>query len=138
MMAFLMRRASHFCSRLFRPAVGLSVVAYLVFALLSPMVLALQDNSAIPVCCRRAGLHHCVEMAVTIGKAPAVSSGQHCPQWPRMIAANHAPVFAMTAGLRAGVGLAPQDSIAIRNAEVTRIARERQLALRGPPISSLA
>jgi hypothetical protein len=137
-MAILMRRSPHFGSRLLRPVVGLSVVASLMFALLAPLVLISQNNSGIPVCCRRSGAHHCAEMAVTVGNTPAASSGQHCPEWPRMIAASHTPVFVMASAPGAVTGLAPQDSIATRNAKALRIARERQLALRGPPLSSLA
>lgn len=137
MMMAQMRRFLQPGWQFLRSFAGASLVVYLVFGLLSPMVLAAQDDAGVPVCCRRAGAHRCVTMTVP-GRQVAMSNGRHCSTWPDGLAASHGQMFALLHARTAGVGFAPQDSVAARNAEVLRIARERQLALRGPPALLLA
>jgi hypothetical protein len=122
-----------------RHLVALSAALYLVFALLSPLVIAVADGPRMPVCCRRAGMHHCAgTAAISAGDGAAVSNGQRCPMWPRTLAASHVQVFAASPAQKAPASLAPQDSVATNNSESRRTARQLQLALRGPPVSHLA
>jgi hypothetical protein len=50
-------------------------------SLLSPL-LASDSASNLPACCRRAGQHHCSDMAGTPSSGPAFRNTGHCPMYP--------------------------------------------------------
>jgi len=110
--------------------------AYFAFALLVPVLAAFQAESRLPICCRRGGAHHCqmADMGVlNIGNAVGVRADGHCPLWPHAAAVTLQQDFVMPAQQRLATAMLPAATLRLRNAELCRIARERQLQLRGPP-----
>jgi hypothetical protein len=107
---------------------------YFVLALLVPLLSAYGAESKVPLCCRRSGLHHCAGLA-RMGDGPAVSDANRCSQWPRAVAAQHRQEFSAQAGLALRAGAGADAMLRLRNAETSQMARERQFALRGPPVS---
>jgi hypothetical protein len=119
-----------------RPLLALSCVIYFTFALLAPMLSAFQAESRIPQCCRRNGAHHCMMNGVlNIGNAVGISSLDHCPMWPHALAPANTQPFAVSDLQSHTADLLPVSTLRVHNAELGRIARERQLSLRGPPPS---
>jgi hypothetical protein len=109
---------------------------YFAFALLVPMLAAFQAESRLPICCRRSGAHHCVMgmgYKLDIGNAVGVSSDAHCPLYPRSMGVAATQEFVLTGKRSLAASLLPVAVVRVRNAELSRIARERQLQLRGPP-----
>ena len=109
---------------------------------LGPLSVLLQadDESRLPACCRRHGMHHCAMAAsmtasrfVLPGSLPQAAAPMHCPMYPGSSAANTVPVYALIApasGLPAV--LAEAHSPAAGRA-VARLSQLRTRANRGPP-----
>jgi hypothetical protein len=105
--------------------------AYFAFALLVPMLAAFQAESRVPLCCRRHGAHHC-SMGMTLPGENVTTAG-HCPQWPRAVTTATTQDF-VTRSAQTSIATLPLVALVrVRNADAGRIARERQLSLRGPP-----
>ena len=105
------------------------------------MLAAFQAESHLPICCRRNGAHHCqmADMGVlNIGNAVGIRGDGHCPLFPRGVVAASAQDFVLTAQPSLATAMLPVATLRVRNAELSRIARERQLQLRGPPVVVIA
>jgi hypothetical protein len=52
------------------------------------------DESGLPACCRRHGVHHCAMGTQTIGET-SISASDCCPCWPHAVASTAAPLAAL-------------------------------------------
>ncbi len=138
-----------------RRSIAFAGLLYLVTLLCAPIFLAPQD-AKLPACCRRAGAHHCAMSAGTtampmaasasapdssaalLPAGPGISSASHCPAWPRSFATPHSQAFAPQPSAGISAALLSAATLRSRNDALARIARLRQLSLRGPPLPSLA
>ncbi len=106
---------------------------YFALALLAPVLFAYQAESQLPMCCRRNGAHHCMMGRMDVGPGAGVSATGHCPAWPHALRAANTQAFVTTQEQTSSATLLQVAVVRVRNAELGRIARERQLSLRGPP-----
>jgi hypothetical protein len=122
---------------------GFSIMLVLLFALapLAPALHASAEDSSLPACCRRNGVHHCALAARAAqtrdeaqrGSSPTVSAPSTCPYYPGPATLSTGPAPALAgsatvprAPLKAAITPAPR-SFAVGS----RPARSH--AGRGPP-----
>jgi hypothetical protein len=126
---------------------SLAILLVLFFGL-GPLAatLSADDESRLPACCRRHGVHHCaMSMRMTAAMAEAASGGKPtltapltCPYFPGYAVAPTTTILALAvspAGLP--VLLAQSHSPAAGRA-AARLSQLRTRAGRGPPASPLA
>jgi hypothetical protein len=118
-----------------RRALATLLMAVFSFSLISPALFAADPDSKLPLCCRRAGNHHCTLQADQRESGPAVKSAS-CPFYPT------ASVFpaTRTAGLpgMSGVvftGIVNHSAAVQRAATLCRSSYSRTGQKRGPPSS---
>ncbi|MFZ0591926.1 MAG: hypothetical protein WAM39_15785, partial [Bryobacteraceae bacterium] len=105
------------------------------FSPISPAVFALDEDSNLPACCRRAGKHHCAKAANQFEPAsgPAFNAGR-CSQFPAVqaVPANRTATLPGTA--RAIFSKLVSHPASCRQAEaICRISYSRTGQKRGPP-----
>jgi hypothetical protein len=135
-----------------RRALAFAGLLYLLTLLSAPIFLPAQD-AKLPACCRRAGAHHCAMNSMALASdsasasapdsasnspAPAITAVSHCPSWPRAFATPHSQAFAPQPSAGISAALLSAATLRTRNDALARIARLRQLSLRGPPPARLA
>jgi hypothetical protein len=118
---------------------------YLLALLFAPLWISAAQQSSLPACCRRAGAHHCAmsmgaesASAADSANSDVISGVSQCPSWPQGFAPSHSQAFILIPAITVLAALVPQASLRLRHATLSRIARIRQLSLRGPPLPSLA
>jgi hypothetical protein len=141
--ALFMRHAAHqrseFLRSLPRRALAAGGLLYLLVLLCAPLLLSAAQESSLPACCRRAGAHHCAMTAGTASSSEAaVSATSHCPSWPRGFAFAHMQAYAPRPASGLAGLLLLGASLRCRNDALSRIARLRQLSLRGPPALAIS
>ncbi len=97
--------------------------------------LGLGAQTQLPICCRRGGMHHCVEMEAmdaASGGAPAVR--MTCPAFPRMAAQAHTGVWSFDGRSKASTHLSVQLALAGQVEAGYRISSGRARQKRGPPV----
>jgi hypothetical protein len=93
------------------------------------------DDSKLPACCRKHGVHHCnMDSEAESPGQTTVSAANCCPRWPHTLASTVAPfaaIFTPAARSRSSIELrsAPQAAIA------AGISQRRTWPKRGPPAS---
>jgi hypothetical protein len=96
------------------------------------------DESNLPVCCRRGGAHHCMlvtSQRMRMDDGPAVSEKpQQCPYFPKSLpATQHAPLFLAPSAVFFSQTISHPTGTAQTRARL-RIARDRSRQKRGPPV----
>lgn len=110
------------------------LIALSGYSLAGPAVLAADDESSLPACCRRAGKHHC---AMTGGasesSAGPVLRSARCPLFPSAkVPANRIVTFAGSRPAMLWVLIGqPADHAEVRS--ISRICYHRPGEKRGPP-----
>jgi len=113
---------------------------------LGPLSVLLQadDESNLPACCRRHGMHHCAMAAATNGSRfvrpgslPQAAPPSHCPMYPGSSAASTVPVYALLAPAAGLPVLLAQSHSPAAGRAVARQSQLRTRANRGPPASLL-
>jgi hypothetical protein len=97
--------------------------------------LGLGARAQLPLCCRRGGVHHCMEMAgmdAASKAAPAVR--MMCPAFPRMTAQAHTGVWSFDGRSKASTHLSVQLALAGQVEAGYRISSGRARQKRGPPV----
>ncbi len=96
--------------------------------------LGLGRQAQLPICCRRAGVHHCMEMAgsdAALNGEPTVRAT--CPAFPRTTAQAHTGVWSFGEASTASASIAVHPA-AIGSVEAGyRISFGRARQKRGPP-----
>ncbi len=97
--------------------------------------LGLGTQAQLPLCCRRGGVHHCMEMAgMDAASNAAPSLRMTCPAFPRMTAQAHTGVWSFDAADAATAAVTVQPA-AIGQVEAGyRISFGRARQKRGPPV----
>jgi hypothetical protein len=127
---------------------GFSIFLILLFWLgpLAALLPAGDDDSRLPICCRRHGAHHCAmstRMAALMSQAasggkPVFTAPPTCPFFPGYLAGPTLTIVALTtAPICLPAQLARPLRRAARRANA-RISQIRTRAGRGPPASNLA
>lgn len=126
---------------------GLSILL-IVFFSLGPMAATLEanDESRLPVCCRRHGSHKCAmsqDMAgrmaqMASGSGPAFGAPAHCPYFPGYLARSVAQVDALAASSVSLPFVLAQIHSPAASRAAARLSQIRTRAGRGPPASILA
>jgi hypothetical protein len=96
--------------------------------------LALGGQSQLPICCRRAGAHHCMEMAgmdAASNAAPAVR--MTCPAFPRMAAQAHTGVWSFDGAGSVSTSIVVRHNVVGQVEAGYRISFGRARQKRGPP-----
>jgi hypothetical protein len=96
--------------------------------------LGLGRQAQLPICCRRAGVHHCMEMAgvdAASNAAPAVR--MTCPAFPRMAAQAHTGVWSFDATRAVSTAVIAQPAAVGQVEAGYRISCGRARQKRGPP-----
>jgi hypothetical protein len=97
--------------------------------------LGLGAQAQLPLCCRRGGLHHCVEMAGMNAPSNATPSVRMtCPAFPRMAAQAHTSVWSFDGASTATEHLSVQPAAAGQVEAGYRISSGRARQKRGPPV----
>lgn len=92
------------------------------------------SQAQLPICCRRAGLHHCMEMAgmdAASQAAPAVR--MTCPAFPRMTAQAHTGVWSFDGAGAVTASVVTQPAVVGQVEAGYRISFGRARQKRGPP-----
>jgi hypothetical protein len=110
-------------------------MAVFSFSLISPALFAADPDSKLPLCCRRAGNHHCTLLANQAESGPAVQPAS-CPFFPTASAFPATRIVGLP-GISAVVSTGIVNySVAIqRIAALCRISYSRTGQKRGPPTS---
>jgi hypothetical protein len=106
----------------------LTVVALLP---LLATLLATGSTVQLPMCCRRAGVHHCMQMAGPETSGIAVRAV--CPAFPRQQSSVHTEAWSISAASTASVAWLQQPTILGQVEAGYRIASLRSRQKRGPP-----
>jgi hypothetical protein len=97
--------------------------------------LGLGAQTQLPICCRRGGMHHCVEMEAmdaASGGAPAVR--MTCPAFPRMAAQAHTGVWSFDGAGTVSATVVTQTAAMGQVEAGYRISFGRARQKRGPPV----
>jgi hypothetical protein len=122
---------------------ALSILLLLFFGI-GPVVVTLSatDDSRLPVCCRRHGVHHC---AMSTEMVSAAEPGSHnvkapatCPYFPGYTVALNTITLAMAPSPVSLPALLAQPHSSATGRAAARVSQIRTRANRGPPASSLA
>jgi hypothetical protein len=125
----------------------LSIFLILFFGL-GPLAAALpdDDDSRLPSCCRRNGVHHCamsMRMAALISQsasdsAPIFTTPATCPYFPGYAPASISTIQALTATPVSLPALLAQAHSPASSRAAARLSQIRTRAGRGPPTSTLS
>jgi hypothetical protein len=97
--------------------------------------LGLGQQAQLPICCRRGGVHHCMEMAgmdAASNKAPSVR--MTCPAFPRMAAQAQTGVWSFDGAGPAAAMPVTQPAVVGQVEAGYRISFGRARQKRGPPV----
>jgi hypothetical protein len=97
--------------------------------------LGLGRQAQLPICCRRGGVHHCMEMAgmdAASNAAPAVR--MTCPAFPRMAAQAHTGVWSFDGAGAVSATVVTQPAVMGQVEAGYRISFGRARQKRGPPV----
>jgi hypothetical protein len=95
--------------------------------------LGLGAQAQLPLCCRRGGVHHCMEMAGrNAPSTPSVRSA--CPAYPRMAAQAHTGVWNFDGTSHVSTHLSVQPALVGQVEAGYRISSGRARHKRGPPV----
>lgn len=121
----------------------LAFVLLLVLGLPSalPLFAAGQADAGVPLCCRRAGKHHCTMQAEAAGAVRPTrgvremrAAGEACPYRCAMLARAHVDLsYAGAASLRLYAAVVAHPAVQAQTESRWRVARERARGKRGPP-----
>jgi hypothetical protein len=120
---------------------GLSLLLAMFFSL-GPLMAAIQaeDESRLPACCRRHGLHHCtmVDPAAAMAESQerAFGAPAHCPLFPQAIAVCSEPTHALIARAMDLPTLAPLTHATAPEVIVRSTSTIQTHEGRGPPADS--
>jgi len=119
-----------------RRSISFSLIAALISWLLIAPLFALDTESNLPACCRRAGKHHCAMrgMERLSGGAPGFRSvSEKCPLFPASTGAVHHPAFKPEAGGRFYTDVVFQPVYSHYTSARFQISFPRSHQKRGPP-----
>jgi hypothetical protein len=115
---------------------ALAILVLCVLGLpLCASALGLGAQTQLPICCRRGGMHHCVEMEAmdaASGKAPSVR--MTCPAFPRMAAQAQTGVWSFDGAGPAAAMPVTQPAVVGQVEAGYRISFGRARQKRGPPV----
>jgi hypothetical protein len=115
----------------------LSILLLAVFSLsfASPLLaLATKSESNVRACCRRNGMHHCLEAASASSETPAFTAPtERCPYLPAAISTIHSDTFSPATNQAIYAELSAHPASAAQTESKFRISRSRSQQKRGPP-----
>jgi hypothetical protein len=97
--------------------------------------LGLGAQAQLPLCCRRGGVHRCMEMAgmdAPLNATPSVR--MTCPAFPRMVAKAHTGVWSFDVAIASSAGHVAQPAAVGQVEAGYRISFDRARQKRGPPL----
>jgi hypothetical protein len=115
-----------------RRALAIALMCVLGLPLFASL-LGRTGDTALPVCCRRAGVHHCMEMGSSEVVAGRASLRMTCPAFPRLAAAVHTGVWSFDREPALSAQVVVQPAMVGQVEAGYRIASGRARQKRGPP-----
>ena len=119
-----------------RRSISFSLIAALISWLLIAPLFAMDTESSVPACCRRAGKHHCAMRGMERlgGGVPGFRSvSEKCPLFPASTGAVHHSAFKPEAGGRFSDEVVLQPVLAHRILARVKTSFSRSHQKRGPP-----
>jgi hypothetical protein len=111
-----------------------------VMGLPMAMPLFASGETALPVCCRRDGKHHCMGKTSTqidVGAVPAVSGAQtNCPQFPKVLGVTSHSQLGLSTSTAVFAGIISHPALSPQTQSNYRVSLLRSHQKRGPPPSS--
>lgn len=121
-----------------RRALSISLILLLWMPALAALLPGSEDVR-LPLCCRRAGAHHCaMDSGQDAGSGTAVRASSRCSQFPAVLPATLARVFVASTTPAHWPALASGLYSSAARREAARAGRLRAQLDRGPPASLLA
>ena len=113
----------------------MALVAVLILPLFAAVFAVAQGESALPMCCRRDGMHHCMEM-MSAESSGAPKLRIHCPSMPRSAAVPQTGAWNADATPHIQTGLLTTSARIGQVEAGYRLSSIRTRQKRGPPTQS--
>ena len=119
-----------------RRLLAILLVAWFGFALITPAVLASDDDESLPTCCRRTGKHHCAMMMSEVGSfvGPSFKTAR-CPLFPNPESAPANPVSTFPPfGIQTTIAFSRSSAVVQPNIWAHESVYDPATPKRGPPV----